>query len=89
MHIKKGLIIKSIDNEYVLIDAGIEPPIFNGIIKLNKTGKRIIELLETKDMDIDELYLAINKEYEVDKDTFISSIRPFLDELKIVKLLDE
>ena len=89
MHIKKGLIIKEIDNEYVLIDSGIEPPLFNGLIKVNKVGKVIIELLMNNDYSYDELIKELLDRYDTDEDTLKASINPFLDELRNAKLLYE
>ena len=88
MKIKEGLIIKDIDNEYVLIDSGIVPPIFNGIVKINETGKTIIELLKEKEYTYDELISHLLERYDVDKKTLEESINPFLIELRRIKLLD-
>ena len=89
MKIKEGLIIKSIDNEYVLIDSGIVPPIFNGLIKVNKTGKVIIELLTSKEYSYNELVEALLDKYDVSKDELEEAINPFLEELRRAKLLYE
>ena len=89
MHIKEGLIIKEIDNEYVLIDSGIVPPIFNGIIKLNGTGRYIISLLQDKDLSLEELYETLLDKYDIDKKSLQESIKPFLEELRRVKLIND
>lgn len=89
MHIKRGLIVKEMDNEFILIDAGIEPPFFNGIIIINETGKRIIELLSKQDYSYEDLCVFLLDEYEVKLDELKKVIDPFLEELKRVKLLYE
>ena len=89
MKVKDGLIIKEIDNEYVLIDSGIVPPIFNGIVKLNKTSKDIIDILLEKECSFDELIENLLEKYDASKEELVSSITPFLDELRRIKLLYE
>ena len=88
MKIKEGLIIKEIDNEYVLIDSGVVPPVFNGIVKLNKTSKTIIDLLSKQEYTYDELITKLLDIYDTDRGTLEVSIKPFLDELRRIKLLD-
>ena len=87
MHLKDGIIIKHIEDEYLLLDSGIEPPIFNGLIKLNETGKCIIELLQTKDMNEEELYLALKAQYELNKEDYQKGVVPFLERLKATNIL--
>ena len=87
MHLKDGIIIKHIEDEYLLLDSGKEPPIFNGLIKLNETGREIVDLLSKKDMDINELFDALNNKYEMDKNDFDKAVIPFLDKLKATNIL--
>lgn len=82
MKAKQGLIIKELDNEYILIDSGIESPRFNGMIKLNETSKNIVSLLMNKDMSIEEIYEDMLKTYDTDIDTLKKSVPHILDELK-------
>ena len=89
MKIKNGLIIKEINNEFILVDSGIVPPMFNGMIKLNNTSKYIVELLEQRELGIEELYQSLIEKYDVDKKTLENVVPPFLDELKRIKLLNE
>lgn len=87
MHLKDGLIIKEVEGEYLLLDSGIEPPIFNGLIKLNETGKWIIELLQAKDMNEEELFISINNKYELNKEDYQKGVVPFLERLKATNIL--
>ena len=87
MHLKSGLIIKEVEGEYLLLDSGIEPPIFNGLIKLNETGKCIIELLQAKDMNEEELFISITNKYELDEVDYQKGVVPFLERLKATNIL--
>lgn len=87
MHLKSGLIIKEVEGEYLLLDSGIEPPIFNGLIKLNETGKYIISLLQNKDMNEEELFISINNKYELNKEDYQKGVVPFLERLKATNIL--
>ena len=87
MRLKEGIIIKHIEDEYLLLDSGKEPPIFNGLIKLNETGRYIIELLSSKDMGEEELFNSLKEKYELNEDDFSKAVIPFLDKLKATKII--
>lgn len=87
MHLKNGLIVKEVEGEYLLLDSGIEPPIFNGLIKLNETGRYIIDLLKEKDMSKEELFLALKDKYELSGEDFNKGVVPFLEKLKATNIL--
>lgn len=87
MKAKQGLIIKELDNEYILIDSGIESPRFNGMIKLNETSKYIVSLLMNKDMSIEEIYEDMLNTYDTDIETLKKSVPHILDELKKANII--
>ena len=69
MLLKGGLIIKEIENEYILIDSGKESPRFNGIIKLNETSKTIINILQKGEITLESLIDELLKIYNTDQKT--------------------
>lgn len=89
MKAKNGLIIKQLEDEYILIDSKIEEPIFNGMIKLNETSKFIMDQLINKDMTMDELMDAMMDEYEVSKDELKKSVPSIINDLKKVHIIKD
>jgi len=89
MRIKQGLIIEKLDEEFVLVDSGIESPKFNGMIKLNQTSKAIVDLLIKEELSFDELISKLLDIYNVDEETLTKSVKPVLEQLKKVNILRE
>lgn len=87
MKAKEGLIIKQIDDEYILIDSGIEEPKFNGMIKLNETSRFIVDALMNEDLTSDELIDKMFDHYETTKEELQKSVPPIIDQLKKVKII--
>ncbi|MBR6270961.1 MAG: PqqD family protein [Lachnospiraceae bacterium] len=80
MKFKNGIIITSVNNEKVLVDAGIEGESFRGIIRLNETGAFIAEKL-FEETDEEALATALTEEYEVDIDTARRDVQAFIASL--------
>lgn len=89
MRLKEGLIINQIDDEYILIDLGLVKPVFNGMIKLNDTGKDIIELLKNKDINEDEIVSALLEKYDAKEIDIRNDVKDIIKELEKVKLLNK
>lgn len=90
MKIKKGIIIQQMQNDYILIDSGIVQPAFNGMIRLNKTSKTIIELLQNDELSKEELVDKLLEKYDAPKETITKSVDMFIEELsKTVILIDK
>jgi len=87
MKIKEGIIIKQLDNEYILIDSGIILPRFNGMIKLNETSNFIVSSLLEKDLTFSELVLVMLNKYDASKEEIESSIKPILSSLSKANIL--
>lgn len=81
MTIKKGFVVKEIAGQYVVVALGEASKVFNGIIKLNESGKLIWEML-TLGKSKDEVVDAILSEYsdvnrataEADFDKFVATL---------------
>ena len=88
MKIKKGFVAKEIAGQYVVVALGQASKIFNGIIKLNDSGKFIWDMLESG-ADLNEITEALLAEYEgVDRETAQNDIQNFIDELKGANILE-
>ena len=88
MIIKKGFVAKEIAGQYVVVALGEASKIFNGIIKLNESGKFIWDLL-ADGKDKDDIIAALLEEYEgVDRETAEKDLDNFVSILKGANILE-
>ena len=87
MKIKAGFVVREIAGECVVVALGDASKIFNGIIKLNETGKLIWEML-AQGREKDEIVAQILNEYEVDKAVVEADFDRFVDTLKGANILE-
>ena len=87
MKIKKGFVVRKIAGEDVVVALGAASKQFNGLIKLNDTGRFLWDKLSVG-CDEGELVEAIASEYDVDKETAAKDIKVFVDTLKGAGVLE-
>lgn len=87
MKIKSGFIIREIAGEYVVVALGAASKIFNGIIKLNETGKFIWEKLSLG-WEQEETINALLEEYDVERSVAEADYLRFIDTLKGANILE-
>ncbi len=87
MKIKNGFVVREIAGECVVVALGEASKIFNGIIKLNETGKIIWEELSVGS-DKDAVVAKILSEYEVDRETVENDFDRFVETLKGANILE-
>lgn len=86
MKIKDGFILRDIASQTMVVAIGQQSVNFNGLIKLNSTGKYLWEKLQS-DMDRDELVKAMTTDYDIDKATAEKDIDAFIETLRGADLL--
>ena len=87
MKIKEGFVVREIAGESVVIALGKASQIFNGMIKLNETGRIIWDGLaagKEKDQIID----AFLAEYEVERPIIEADFDKFIATLRGANILD-
>lgn len=87
MKIKKGFLLRKVGTQNVVVAIGAQSRNFNGIIRLNDTGKFLWEKL-SKDISEDELAAAMIREYDIDEKTARDDISAFINTLKGANLLE-
>ena len=80
MKIKEGFVVREIAGQSVVIAVGAASKIFNGIIKLNETGKIIWTKL-AEGVGKEETVEAILAEYDVDRATVEKDYDNFVNTL--------
>lgn len=87
MKIKKGFLLRTVGDQNIVFAAGKAAKDFNGIIRLNETGRFLWELLQS-DRDKESLAEALTREYEVGDEDARRDVSAFLAELSSAGLLD-
>ena len=87
MKIKSGFIAKEIAGQYVVVALGAASRVFNGIIKLNESGKFIWDKLSAE-AEVDEIVDALLTEYGIDRETAEIDVNKFIDELRGANILE-
>lgn len=87
MKIKKGFIVRQINNDYVVAAVGEQSKNFNGIIRLNKTAKFIWDMLE-KDCKKQDIVQALLQHYDIDKQRAEQDTEHFIQKLEEAEILE-
>ena len=87
MKIKNGFVAKEIAGQYVVVALGAASKIFNGIIKLNESGKFIWDKLALG-AEKEDVITALLEEYDVDRETAETDFDKFVETLKGANILE-
>ena len=87
MKIKSGFVVREIAGQSVVVALGDASKSFNGIIKLNETGRVIWDKL-TEGAEKSDIADAILAEYEIDRETVENDIDNFVATLKENNILE-
>lgn len=86
MKIKNGFILRKVGGQNVVVAVGKASLEFNGIIRLNDTGKFLWEQMKG-DVTEEQLLDAMLTAYDIDRETAEKDISAFIDKLKGADLL--
>ena len=86
MNVLKDMILTEIEGEWYAVPVGEAAKRFSGMIRMNKTGKRIFELLMAGKTEA-ETVRQLTAEYEVDEATAQENVRAFMDKLRGANVL--
>ena len=87
MKIKKGFVVRNIAGESVVVALGAASKSFNGIIKLNDTGRFLWDKLSVG-CEKEELIAALLAEYDVDEKTAENDALMFVKTLEGANVLE-
>jgi hypothetical protein len=87
MKIKKGFVVRSIAGESVVVALGAASKNFNGIIKLNETGRFLWDIL-ADGATLDELIEKMTAEYEVEPEIAKADIEKFVGSVRGAGIID-
>ncbi len=87
MKIREGFVAREIAGETIVIALGEASKIFNGMIKLNETGRIIWNGL-SKGEDQETIIDGILAEYDVDRETVERDFNKFIETLRGANILE-
>lgn len=87
MKIKKGYILRKVNEDYLVAAIGKESKKFSGYIVLNNTGAFLWEKLEIG-IEKNDLYKALQDEYGIDEETARNDVKEFISTLKGAKIIE-
>ncbi len=87
MKTKSGFILRALGDNYIIVPVGPEAQRFNGIIKINETGKLIWEMLENT-ATREELVTAMTEHFEIDRVTAEKDVDIFVEKAARANLID-
>ena len=86
MNVKKGLLLKEVAGNYIVVAIGSAVKVLSGAITLNETGAFLWKMLELG-TDFNALVDGLLNEYGVEKSVAEKDVKEFLDKLKKADLL--
>ena len=84
---KSGFVVREIAGQSVVVALGEASKSFNGIIKLNETGRVMWDIL-TQGADKEDIVRKILSEYDVDRETVEKDVDSFIATLKENNILE-
>ena len=87
MKIKNGFVVREIAGQSIVIALGEATKDFNGMIKLNETGRVIWDMLSNGKTP-EEIVARITEEYDVDAETVKKDVDTFINTLEGANILE-
>lgn len=87
MKIKNGFLLRKVGEQNIVVAIGDESRDFNGIIRLNETGRFLWEKLQSETTE-KNLVSAMLMEYDIDEATAENDTADFIESLKEANLLE-
>ena len=84
---KPGFLLREIGQTYIVVPVGAEAQKFNGIIKLNKTGKFLWETV-SQGIEFEDLIDAILSEYDIDDEVARKDAQSFVEKASAANLIE-
>ena len=88
MKIKNGFVVREIAGQSIVVALGEASKVFNGMIKLNETGRVIWDAL-AEGSSVEEIVSALLSEYDVDRKTAEADVEGFVKTLAEANILEQ
>lgn len=84
---KPGFVLREIGDTYIIVPVGAQAQKFNGIIKLNKTGKAMWEAI-SNGAQVDALVQNMLDEYDITEDIARKDVQAFIEKAHGANLVE-
>ncbi|MBQ7383617.1 MAG: PqqD family protein [Clostridia bacterium] len=87
MKIKSGFVVREVAGQTIVVALGEATKIFNGMIRLNETGRIIWDMLSVGSEKAD-IVRRITEEYDIDEKTVQADVDAFINTLQGANILE-
>ena len=87
MKIKSGFVAREVAGQSIVVALGEATKTFNGMIKLNETGRIIWDML-SEGCEKADIVKRITEEYEIDEQTVEADVDAFINTLQGANILE-
>lgn len=87
MKIKTGFVVREVAGQSIVIALGDATKIFNGMIKLNETGRIIWDMI-ADGKEKEDIVARIVDEYDIDRATVENDVSSFINTLQGANILE-
>lgn len=88
MKVKQGFVMRDVAGQTVIIATGEASKAFQGMIRVNETGKLVWNGLG-EGLTEDQIADKVTSEFEVDRATALKDVQSFIDQMRTNGFLDE
>ena len=85
---KKGLIMRTLGNEFILVDEGSNLTDFNRMISLNASAALLWEAVQDKEFDAETLINLLIEEYDIDREIAKKDVASLLETWKEAEIIN-
>ena len=89
MKLKYKFVVREVGGIPTAVAVGEDNVHFNGMVKLNSTGKFIFELLNQGDKSLEEITNAMVSQYDVSREVACNAVSAFIDNIRDAGLIEE
>lgn len=87
MKLKYKFIVREIDGTHVAVAVGKDNEKFNGMIKLNKSGAVIFNLLNEADVELSDIINGLTSVYDISEEKAEETAKNFIEQFKKYELI--
>lgn len=88
MRTKKGLILRSLGKEFILVDEGSNLTDFNCMISLNASAALLWKAVEDKEFDAEALINLLMDEYDITREVAEKDVASLIDTWKRAEIIN-
>ncbi len=89
MKTRKGFVLRSLGNEYILMPEGLEADGFDAMISMNESAAFLWKAVESKDFDAETLIGLLIDEYGISREVAEKDVAAMVKGWKQMKIIED